>query len=58
MHSTWVGTQGRNNHNLWIGKFSDELTGFEEAWKGNARKKMPGLPENYLSLEHMGNWLA
>ncbi|KAF5460793.1 hypothetical protein F2P56_020638 [Juglans regia] len=32
----------------------DELTGFEEAWKGNARKKMPGLPENYISREHMG----
>ena len=27
---------------FWI---SDELSGFEEAWKGNARKHLPGWNE-------------
>lgn len=57
MHSTWVGTLKGGITRI-SDEFSDELTGFEEAWKGNARKKMPRLPENYFSHEHMGNWLA
>ncbi|KAK9277285.1 hypothetical protein L1049_006825 [Liquidambar formosana] len=32
----------------------DELTGFEEAWKGNARKHLPGWSERFGDHDNMG----
>ncbi|GER30531.1 glycine-rich family protein [Striga asiatica] len=33
----------------------DELTGFEEAWKGNARKYLPGLGEGFANQDSTGS---
>ena len=48
MYSISVSTYRRNNQKLWIGKYSDELVGFEDAWKGNAQKHMPGWSEDLI----------
>ncbi|KAI3468870.1 hypothetical protein Pfo_025533 [Paulownia fortunei] len=36
----------------------DELTGFEEAWKGNVRKHHPGLSEGFASQDVIGSGSA
>lgn len=33
----------------------DELTAFEDAWKGNARKHLPGWSERFGTLHNMGS---
>lgn len=37
-----------------ISYFLDELVGFEEAWKGNARKHLPGWSEEFASQDALG----
>jgi len=37
-----------------MGEFPDELSGFEEAWNGNAKKHMPGLAGNFIGHNNMG----
>lgn len=34
--------------------FPDELSGFEEAWNGNARKHLPGLSGNFIGHDSIG----
>jgi hypothetical protein len=35
----------------------DELTGFEEAWKGNAGKHLPGWTGSFTGIDNMGRLL-
>ena len=53
MYSIFVNTYRRNNQRLWIGKFSDELGGFKDAWNGNAQKHMTGWSENLIGYGNM-----
>jgi hypothetical protein len=32
----------------------DELTGFEEAWKGNAGKHLPGWTGSFTGIDNIG----
>lgn len=32
----------------------DELAGFEQSWKGNAQKHMPGWSENFIGYDNIG----
>lgn len=35
----------------------DELSGFEQAWKGAAQKHMPGLNDQFASYETLGEFI-
>ena len=42
---------------LGIFVLQDELSGFEEAWKGNAGKHLPGWTGSFTGIDNMGKLL-
>lgn len=40
--------------NMIVSSCLDELGGFEEAWKGNVRKHLPGWSEEFGSRDGIG----
>lgn len=40
-----------------VSYYTDELDGFEENWKVNADKNIPGWNDGFCSLENAGNQL-
>lgn len=50
-HKGWITKAG-------FAKFSDELAGFEEAWKVKAQRSMPGLSGSSIGYGNMGRCLS
>lgn len=40
-----------------IGSILDELSGFEDAWKGTAKKHFPGLADKFGGYENIGEFI-